>query len=118
MKILVCGGRDFRAMEFLDKTLDELQDELSPDKIEVLIHGCANGADTLAEKWAIRHGIPTVGCAADWATHGKAAGPIRNQYMLSAGKPDLVIAFPGGAGTRNMVQQARKAGVEVRVIKA
>ena len=29
------------------------------------------------------------------------------------GKPDLVVAFPGGAGTLNMVMQARKAGVRV-----
>jgi hypothetical protein len=27
--------------------------------------------------------------------------------------PDLVVAFPGGSGTRNMVEIARKAGVTV-----
>ena len=29
----------------------------------------------------------------DWATHGRAAGPIRNQAMLQEGKPDVVVAF-------------------------
>jgi UDP-N-acetylmuramoylalanine-D-glutamate ligase len=29
------------------------------------------------------------------------------------GKPDLVVAFPGGRGTANMVEQAKQAGVEV-----
>jgi hypothetical protein len=33
--------------------------------------------------------------------------------MLEEGKPDLVVAFPGGTGTANMVKQARAAGVEV-----
>jgi UDP-N-acetylmuramoylalanine-D-glutamate ligase len=33
--------------------------------------------------------------------------------MLDEGKPDLVVAFPGGRGTANMVQQAHRAGVEV-----
>jgi hypothetical protein len=31
--------------------------------------------------------------------------------MLDQGKPDLVVAFPGGRGTANLVKQARAAGV-------
>jgi predicted Rossmann-fold nucleotide-binding protein len=34
--------------------------------------------------------------------------------MLSEGKPDLVIAFPGGRGTADMIRQAKEAGVPVR----
>ncbi|MEM9912925.1 MAG: hypothetical protein AAF922_19365 [Pseudomonadota bacterium] len=44
---------------------------------------------------------------------GRAAGPIRNKEMLDEGCPDLVVAFPGGRGTANMVKQAQAAGVEV-----
>jgi ABC-type Fe3+-hydroxamate transport system substrate-binding protein len=44
--------------------------------------------------------------------YGPSAGPIRNGRMLEY-KPDLVIAFPGGRGTANMVKQARKAGIAV-----
>jgi hypothetical protein len=33
--------------------------------------------------------------------------------MLKEGKPDLVIAFPGGRGTDMMVGLAKDAGVEV-----
>jgi hypothetical protein len=33
--------------------------------------------------------------------------------MLALGKPDLVLAFPGGRGTRDMVAKAIKAGVRV-----
>jgi hypothetical protein len=32
---------------------------------------------------------------ADWKRYGRA-GPIRNQEMLDKGKPDVVIACPGG----------------------
>jgi predicted Rossmann-fold nucleotide-binding protein len=28
-------------------------------------------------------------------------------------KPDLVVAFPGGSGTADMVSRARGAGIEV-----
>jgi len=31
-------------------------------------------------------------------------------------EPDLVLAFPGGRGTANMVKQAREQGVEVREV--
>ena len=42
---------------------------------------------------------------------GKKAGPLRNQRMLDEGKPDLVVAFPGGGGTKDTVRRAVQAGV-------
>lgn len=52
-----------------------------------------------------------------YTRHGKpynaAAGGIRNRYMLTHGRPQLVVAFPGGPGTRGMIHEARKASVEV-----
>jgi hypothetical protein len=33
--------------------------------------------------------------------------------MIDGGKPDLVITFPGGRGTADMVRRAEKAGIEV-----
>jgi hypothetical protein len=53
---------------------------------------------------------------AEWKRLGRGAGPVRNGRMLSEGKPHEVIAFKGGKGTCNMVDQAAKAGVSVRTI--
>jgi hypothetical protein len=53
---------------------------------------------------------------ADWGAHGKAAGHIRNTQMLVEARPALVVAFPGGAGTRNMIIQSLERGVAVRRI--
>jgi len=53
---------------------------------------------------------------ADWQQYGKAAGPIRNGKMLLELQryfDRCVVPFPGGAGTANMVKQAREAGVKV-----
>ncbi len=50
---------------------------------------------------------------AEWMKYGKAAGPIRNARMLAEGKPDLVVAFPGGRGTADMLRRVREAGIEV-----
>jgi hypothetical protein len=33
--------------------------------------------------------------------------------MIDEGKPDLVIAFPGGRGAADMVSRAIKAGIRV-----
>jgi hypothetical protein len=44
------------------------------------------------------------------------AGPLRNYQMLEEGKPDLVVAFPGGGGTKDMVRRAVKAGVSVHEV--
>jgi len=54
---------------------------------------------------------------ANWRTHGKAAGPIRNQQMLDEGRPHLVVAFPGGTGTADMVRRAKAAGVPVMEVE-
>lgn len=40
-----------------------------------------------------------------------------DKKMLDESHPDLVAAFPGGAGTEDMVRRAKKAGVLIsRVI--
>ena len=110
MRVLICGGRQFSDAEFLWKTMDDLHAKTL--MTEVIVGG-AIGADTLGEHWAKDRSIPYQIFMADWATHGRAAGPIRNQAMLDEGKPDLVVAFPGGRGTADMMRRATNADVEV-----
>jgi predicted Rossmann-fold nucleotide-binding protein len=57
-------------------------------------------------------GISEESHPANWNAWGRAAGPRRNQEMLMR-KPNLVVAFPGGEGTADMVQKAIAAGVKV-----
>lgn len=111
MRVLVCGGRDFNDLEMLTATLDEIH-KATP--IEVIIHGDAKGADKLAGVWARDNSVPIEKYPADWSKYGKSAGFRRNTQMLTEGKPDLVVAMPGGVGTAMMVDIARKASVKVR----
>jgi predicted polyphosphate/ATP-dependent NAD kinase len=108
-RILVCGGREYSDAETVNRVLDEV----SEGKQAVIIEGGATGADYLAAKWAQSRRMRLEVFAADWAEYGKAAGPIRNQKMLDMGKPDVVVAFPGGRGTADMVRRACQAGVPV-----
>ena len=67
--------------------------------------GDAKGLDLTVRSYCEVHRHPYQMFTADWDTHGKAAGPIRNKEMLESGV-DLLVAFPGGKGTNNCVQQA------------
>jgi hypothetical protein len=108
MRVLVCGGREFDDYALVANTLSSLA--VRPI---VIIHGGARGADALAAIWAKARHVAVEEYPADWRTHGHAAGPLRNRKMLEEGRPDVVVAFPGGKGTRDMVRQARAAGVQV-----
>jgi len=111
MRVLVCGGRNFLDKERAFAALDLLH--AGPRPITRIIQGGANGADYLAQRWANERGISSEEFVAHWQAEGRAAGPLRNQRMISQGKPDLVLAFPGGRGTADMVRRAKSAGIEV-----
>lgn len=114
MRVLVCGGRDYTLTDQLEYELNNVTNPVHGGKWSfTLITGMAQGADTLAYQWAQKHGVPTMCFPADWDRYGRRAGYIRNKQMLDEGKPDLVIAFPGGKGTKMMIELARKANVEV-----
>lgn len=106
MKILVCGGRDYKDYGLVVTTIDD-------HKPTAIITGGATGADRLAGLYANVMHIPLTVYPANWKLHGKKAGHLRNQQMLDEGKPDLVIAFPGGKGTANMIGKALFAKVPV-----
>lgn len=141
MKILVCGGRNFanpipnirtpenqkaiNQYSFVQAVLNKIVNSVSsnynprdnwhPTDVTI-ISGKARGVDSAAADFATISFCQLEEYPADWNKYPKAAGPIRNQQMLDEGKPNLVVAFPGGRGTADMVRRARKAGVEVKEI--
>jgi hypothetical protein len=103
----VCGGRNYA-----DKaTVFDALDAWAPD---IIVHGGAAGADLLAGQYGKARKLPVIVEPADWNKHGKAAGPIRNAKMLKDHRPTVVVHFPGGAGTADMVAKAKAAGVPTR----
>lgn len=120
MIIIACGGRDYTGIYNkmrVNKALNLLHTQKG---VELLIHGAARGADSLAEEWAKVRGIETEAFPAEWEKYGKAAGYLRNKAMLIRlmdreflGREIGVVAFPGGTGTANMIQQTEEAGLLV-----
>lgn len=110
MRVAVTGGRDFTDRAFIHRVLDAFH---AKKPISVLIHGDARGADKLSASWAKAVGVEVLVFPADWERYRNRAGPVRNRQMLREGLPDIVIAFPGGSGTKDMVSAAGAANVKV-----
>jgi hypothetical protein len=111
--VLVCGGRDYDDVKAVLRVLNAIHRETP---ISLLVTGGASGADRHAETWAHLAGVRVAVYPADWKAHGRAAGPIRNAQMLALEAPRLVVAFPGGRGTADMVRKATDAGVSVQIV--
>lgn len=109
--VVVTGGREFDDEVFLCEKLTEIDEDLYIRRL--VTGGCVRGADWMAEIWAKWNGTGHVRYPADWAKYGRAAGPIRNAEMLNKEKPDLVVAFTGGAGTADCVAKALDRGIDV-----
>jgi hypothetical protein len=116
MRILVCGDRHWTRASVISRVLLE---KVRPG--DVIIHGAARGADSLAGQLAAGiDGVTVEAYPAEWLRYGRGAGPIRNQQMLNSGI-DLVLAFHASIetsrGTADMVRRAQKAGVPVEIFR-
>jgi len=111
MKVLICGSRDWNDYWAIYDVISRL------DRSSVIIHGAAPGADTIAGMIGKTLGFNVIAVPAEWNKYGRAAGPIRNKKMLNM-QPSLVLAFhediKNSKGTKNMVEIAKKKGVEVK----
>lgn len=125
VRVLVCGSRVWTDGWIIHRLLDGIDYyHHAHDSPVTVIEGGARGADHAAAEWVAGFGdeYPKehVQYEADWDTHGRSAGPIRNQQMLDEGKPTVVLAFSddiaNSKGTADMVRRAKKAGVPVYVI--
>ena len=115
MKLIIAGSRDFTDYKLLTETLKA--EGLSGDTVDTVVSGCAHGADKLGERWAVSQGIPIARFPADWDSHGKRAGFVRNSEM--AEYADACIVFWNGSskGTKHMIDVAKRiAGMRLIVV--
>lgn len=114
MKVIIAGSRSFRSYQALEKKCDKI---LSQVDVTAIVSGTASGADSLGERYAAAHNISVVRMPADWDTHGKKAGYLRNVAM--ANTADALILFWDGKsrGSGHMLNIAREKGLRVRVVR-
>lgn len=115
-RILVTGSRVWPDAEAVRDALNEALTAARArgETLTVVVGDCPTGADAHALKWALRSGVRSEVHVADWRTHGRAAGPIRNRHMIDSGI-DVVYAFPYGEsrGTRGTMRLAEAEGIPV-----
>jgi hypothetical protein len=114
---LVTGGRDYANAKRVDSVL-----RFWLCSGDILVHGDADGADSLCRDWCVAHGVHHAAVPALWGFwramgNVRVAGYKRNRAMLLL-RPDACISFPGGRGTADMARAAIAAGIPVLDIAA
>lgn len=110
MKTIIAGGRTLTSYETVCVAMSDFGEEVTE-----VVSGCASGADKLGEQWAQMRRIPVKRFRADWDTHGKAAGPIRNRQMADYAEALVAIWDGESRGTANMIDEANRRGLVVYV---
>lgn len=115
-RVLVFGSRHLNTLAAVGFVRGLLE---GPFRATVVIHGAGDGIDTCADYAAAKLGIPTEPYPADWLTHRRAAGPIRNSQMITEGRPErglCVHTDPNlGRGSSDMALKLWEAKVPTRV---
>jgi hypothetical protein len=110
MKTIIAGSRGITGGVIVEAAI-----RASGFTITEVVSGCAMGVDRVGEFWAMLNAVPVKHFPADWNTHGKVAGSIRNQQM--ADYAEALIAIPGktSKGTWDMIRKAEAKGLKVYV---
>lgn len=132
-KVIIAGSRTFQDYNLLKNKLDELFVEPF-----IIVSGCAAGADTLGERYAIEKNYDIEKHPADWknlnvpickvrynkyGAYNAMAGHNRNAEMLDSIKNNhdggCVVVFWDGQskGTENMIKISQNAGIPVHIVR-
>jgi hypothetical protein len=112
MKVIIAGCRHFTNYDVVKKSLDSI---LSGSKVPEIVSGHCRGIDRMGEIYAIRRGWPVKLFHANWALHGRAAGPIRNREMAMYADSAIVFSS-GGKGSKSMIGLAKKYNLRLTVV--
>lgn len=114
VRLAIVGSRSYPKKSLVQKYVSGIASEVTSGRyagpsIEIWSGG-AMGVDTWAVNEAQRLRMPVRVVLADWAKHGRRAGLIRNDELVTA--VDYVTAFWDGSstGTAYTIQKARFAG--------
>lgn len=110
MRVAIVGSRTITDLDYVLEGLNKLiQDGVLPheSKWTDIVSGGAAGVDTLAKQIARDNGIHLIEIHADWQKHGRSAGFIRNNTVVS--NCDVLVAFIEGdsKGTSHSIGLAR-----------
>lgn len=113
-KVIIAGSRTFNDYSLLKEVCEDFL--IGFEDIEIVC-GMAIGADILGEEYAITKGYSIKRFFPNYEKYGSKKAPImRNKEMANYG--NILIAFWDGIskGTSNMIQEARKRKLLVKIV--
>ena len=108
MKLAIVGSREYTDYKEFKKTIDAFRRE---NQVDMIISGGAEGADEMAYRYAVQHGITFV-CHPPKPEDGYPAKFFRRNLRIIS-QCEFVLAFPKGksSGTRHSIRLAKKLGI-------
>lgn len=116
MNLLIAGSRGYACYPDFKRRMDKLFKKVDHTKIHV-IEGGARGVDRMGRQWAIDNNIPFTTYPADWDTHGKKAGYVRNEQMAEIATHAVIFWDGKSPGTKNMIELLNVYNVKYVVVK-
>lgn len=111
--VLVCGSRGIHAESY-----NPVRDVLLESGRCIFLSGdCPEGADYWVLELAKTFKQPRLAIPADWDTHGKQAGFIRNAQMVELADECIAVWDGKSKGTAHTIELCRKKGIPVRIIE-
>lgn len=116
-RIIIAGSRDVEDVQIVVSALiDSGFIQIGERKSEIeIVSGGARGVDSVGEYIAKVNGFNVRVFPADWKTHGKAAGPIRNEQMGDYADFLVAVRKDNSRGTTHMINYMKKLGKPVFV---
>lgn len=115
LRVVVTGSREWGDSRAVQETLHDIL--LKRGEFLLGVGDCPTGADDIATRWGNYHlRWPVTVFHAPWTKRSKAAGMVRNHFMIDMFRPALVLAFPlpQSRGTVDCMKYAASKGIEVR----
>lgn len=108
-RLVVAGCRDYNDYSVASVEIEKHIKKCDANCSVIIVSGCAEGADKLGERYATEHHLNIERYPAEWDKYGKSAGPIRNERMAEVADGVLVFWDGKSRGTKNMIENAKKA---------
>lgn len=107
MKVAIIGSRNIKNI---------VLEQYISDEVNEIVSGGAVGVDSCAAEYAKKNGLKLTVFLPQYERYGRAAPIVRNKKIVEYA--DKVLAFWDGKskGTKNMIEEMRRAGKHGKVI--